>query len=209
MALKLRAYLLGRLSAHYGNSMATRYRPHVLGIDDGPFVKHVTEKALIVGVMMEGADLIEAVAVSRFPVDGAEVTAFLGSWIEGLRFRPALQCVLLGGITIAGLCVVDVEQLSATLRLPVVVTNRKLPTNALLVRALESANLQARIPIVDRSPAPFAVSEGLFAAQAGADREWAARLLRVTRLKSELPEPLRLAHMIARGIATGESRGRP
>ena len=34
--------------------MPARYRPHVLGIDDGPFVKHVTEKALIVGVMMEG-----------------------------------------------------------------------------------------------------------------------------------------------------------
>ena len=35
--------------------MPARYRPHVLGIDDGPFVKHVTETALIVGVMMEGA----------------------------------------------------------------------------------------------------------------------------------------------------------
>jgi hypothetical protein len=115
---------------------ATRpYRPHVLGIDDGPFVKHVTETALIVGVMMEGADLVEAVATCEFPVDGAEVTAFLGSWIEGLRFRPTLQCVLLGGITIAGLCVVDIEQLSARLGLPVVVTNRKLPSNAPLMRA--------------------------------------------------------------------------
>ena len=75
------------------------YRPHVLGIDDGPFVKHVSETALIVGVMMEGADLVEAVALGEFPVDGEEVTAFLGSWIDGLRFRPALQCVLLGGIT--------------------------------------------------------------------------------------------------------------
>ncbi len=189
--------------------MPACYRPHVLGIDDGPFVKHVTETALIVGVMMEGADLVEAVALGEFPVDGAEVTTFLGSWIEGLRFRPALQCVMFGGITIAGLCVVDVEQLSARLGLPVVVTNRKLPTNAPLMRALESAGLSARIPIVDRSPASFAVSDGLFAAQAGADQAWTERLLRVTRLKSELPEPLRLAHMIARAIATGESRGRP
>lgn len=189
--------------------MPAFYRPHVLGIDDGPFVKHVSEKALIVGVMMEGADLVEAVAVSEFPVDGAEVTPFLGSWIEGLRFRPALQCVLLGGITIAGLCVVDIEQLSARLGLPVVVTNRKLPTNAPLLRALESAGLSDRIPIVERSPAPFSVSGGLFAAQAGADREWTERIFRVTRLKSALPEPLRLAHIIARAIATGESRGRP
>ena len=189
--------------------MSACYRPHVLGIDDGPFVKHVSETALIVGVMMEGADLVEAVALGEFPVDGAEVTAFLGGWIEGLRFRPALQCVLLGGITIAGLCVVDIQQLSARLGLPVVVTNRKLPTNAPLMHALESADLSARISIVDRSPASFSVSDGLFAAQAGTDREWTERLLRVIRSKSELPEPLRLAHMIARAIASGESRGRP
>ncbi len=185
------------------------YRPHVFGIDDGPFDKTVDVNVSVVGVMMEGADLVEAVAVGEFPVDGAEVTDFLCSWIEGLRFRPALQCVLLGGITIAGLCVVDIEEISARLRLPVVITNRKLPSNAPLTRALESANLSAHIPILDRSPAPFLVADGLFAAQAGADRDWTERLLRATRLKSELPEPLRLAHMIARAIATGESRGRP
>jgi len=156
------------------------YRPHVLGIDDGPFVKHVTEKTLIVGVKMEGADLVEAVATSEFPVDGAEVTAFLGGWIEGLRFRPSLQCVLFGGITIAGLCVVDIEELSARLGLPIVIANRKLPSNAPLLRALESAGLSARIPVVDRAPLPFSVSEGLFAAQAGADPEWVVKLLQTT-----------------------------
>ena len=189
--------------------MPAQYRPHVLGIDDGPFDKYLTERALIVGVMMEGADLVEAVALSEFPVDGDDVTAFLEDWIEGLRFRPALQCVLLGGITIAGLCVVDVERLSASLGLPVVVTNRKLPSNLPLTRALESAGLSARVSILERTPAPFPISDGLVAAQAGADRQWTERLLRVTRAKSEVPEALRLAHMIARAIATGESRGRP
>ncbi len=189
--------------------MPVRYRPHVLGIDDGPFDKYVSETALIVGVMMEGADLVEAVALGEFSVDGDDVTAFLENWIEGLRFRSALQCVLLGGITIAGLGVVDIERLAERLGLPVVVTNRKLPSNAPLMRALESAGLSARIPIVERSPAPFPVSDGLFAAQAGADRQWTERIIRATRSKSELPEPLRLAHMIARAIATGESRGRP
>jgi len=189
--------------------MTGHYRPHVLGIDDGPFEKDVDETALIVGVMMEGADLVEAVAVSEFPVDGDDVTAFLADWIEGLRFRPALQCVLLGGITIAGLCVVDVERLSATLGLPVVVTNRKQPSDELLIRALESAGLGARVATVESSPNAVSISDGLFAAHAGTDQQWTERLVRVTRSKSQLPEPLRLAHMIARAIATGESRGRP
>ena len=86
--------------------MAARERPHVLGIDDGPFEKRQREPVPIVGVMMEGADLVEVIAITGFPVDGAEATAFLAEWIRGLRLRPTLQGIALGGITIAGLGVV-------------------------------------------------------------------------------------------------------
>ena len=71
--------------------MAPSRRPHVLGIDDGPFSKGQREPVPIVGVMMEGADLVEAIAVTEFPVDGADATNFLAQWIEGLRLRPTLQ----------------------------------------------------------------------------------------------------------------------
>ena len=36
----------------------------------------------------------------------------------------------------------------------------------------------------------------------------AAALVAASRRKADLPEPLRLAHLIARAVATGESRGR-
>ena len=116
---------------------------------------------------------------------------------------------MLGGITIAGLGVVDALQLSQRIGLPVVITNRRAPSDAPLHRALASAGLSERIPIVDRSPPAFRVTSGLYVAQAGGDRQWAEKLIRATRAKSELPEPLRLAHMIARAVASGESRGRP
>ena len=189
--------------------MPAQYRPHVLGIDDGPFDKFESETTPIVGVMMEGADLVEAVAITAFPVDGEDVTPFLADWIENLRFRPALQGILLGGITIAGLCVVDALQLAQRVRLPVVITNRREPSDEPLRRALHAAGLPDRIPIVDHSPRPFRLTSGLYAALAGESRQWAEKLLRSTRAKSDLPEPLRLAHMIARAIASGESRGRP
>lgn len=184
-------------------------RPHVLGIDDGPFEKFSSETVPIVGVMMEGADLVEAVAVTRFAVDGEDVAAFLADWIAGLRFRPALHGVLFGGITIAGLAVLDAEELAQRTGLPVVIVNRKERGNARLAAALETAGLAQRLPLLERAPKAFAVESGLYLAQAGADAETAAALVRATRSKSELPEPLRLAHLIARAIATGESRGRP
>ncbi|MCZ6596076.1 MAG: DUF99 family protein, partial [Planctomycetota bacterium] len=103
-------------------------RPHVLGIDDGPFEKYADgASAPIVGVMMEGADLVESVAIARFPVDGDGVTDFLADWIASLRSRPALQCLLFSGITLAGLAVLEPQRLAGRLGLPVVVVNRKPP----------------------------------------------------------------------------------
>jgi endonuclease V-like protein UPF0215 family len=183
-------------------------RPHLIGIDDGPFEKDGDAATPIVGVVMEGSDLVEGVAMTRFPIDGAGVTDFLTAWIQGLRFRPGLQGIVLGGITIAGLAVVDVERLSRALELPVLVLNRKDPRNHRLAAALESAGLADRLEAVDRTPPSFPVREGLYLACAGASPEEAARLIDATRRKGEMPEPLRLAHLIASAVVRGESRGR-
>ena len=183
-------------------------RPHLLGIDDGPFDKDADAATPIVGVMMEGSDLVEGVAMTRFPIDGAAVTDFLVDWIGGLRFRPGLHGIVLGGITIAGLAVVEVERLSRALELPVLVLNRKDPRNHRLAGALQSAGLAERLEVVDRIPPSFPVSDGLYLACAGASPEEAARLIDATRRKGEMPEPLRLAHLIASAVVRGQSRGR-
>lgn len=183
-------------------------RPHVLGIDDGPFEKFAPgAEAPLVGVMMEGADQVEAVALTRFPVDGDGVTAFLADWIEALRFRPALQAVVFGGITLAGLALLDPEALALRLAVPVLVLNRRAPRDAGLRRALRAAGLEARVAQLERAPAAFPLGP-LHVSVSGASREEAALLLERTRRKSPLPEPLRVAHLIARAIATGQSRGR-
>jgi endonuclease V-like protein UPF0215 family len=184
-------------------------RPHVLGIDDGPVDKRSRAPVPVVGVMMEGADLVEAVAITRFPVDGAGATEFLAGWVSGLRLRPALQAVVVGGITIAGLGVLEVERLSLALRRPVLVVNRRAPANAPLVRALERAGLKERQGAVERTPPAHAVGPRLFVAAAGMRPEEAVSLVRAMRRKSELPEALRIAHLVARAVSTGESRGRP
>ncbi len=184
-------------------------RPHLLGIDDGAFDKHQSDGVPIVGVMMEGCDLVEAVAVSEFPVDGAGASEFLAEWVESLRFRPALQGVVLGGITLAGLGLVDVEALAARLGVPVLVVNRRDPGRHRLREALAAAGLVDRLPLVERTPAAFALESGVFLSCAGIDSEGAAALVRASLLKSQLPEPLRLAHLIGRALATGQSRGRP
>jgi hypothetical protein len=184
-------------------------RAHTLGIDDGPFDKFASARVPIVGVMMEGPDLVEAVARTEFAVDGDGVTEFLADWVRSLRFHPALQAVFLGGITIAGLGVIDIRALSDRLGVPVLAVNRRDPSENRVGEALAAAGLEERAPLLEATPPPVRVDDHLFVACAGASADDAVRLVRASRAKSEFPEPLRLAHVIARAYAAGESRGRP
>ena len=183
-------------------------RPHVLGIDDGPFRKGQAERVPVVGVMMEGSDLVEGVAVTHFPVDGDRVTDFLAEWVSGLRLADAVQAIVLGGISIAGLALVDVADLSERLGVPVLAVTRRDPAANRVAEALAAAGLSARLPILVRSPPAVPAGSGLWIASAGAEPAAARALLDATLRKARLPEPLRLAHLIARAVVDGESRGR-
>jgi endonuclease V-like protein UPF0215 family len=184
------------------------FRPHVLGIDDAPFEKGQAHPVPIVGVMMEGSALVESVAVGEFAVDGEGATEFLADWVTGLRSYASLQGIVLGGITIAGLGVVDIEALAPRVERPVLVVTRRRPTNEQLVLALRTAGFEGRVAIVERSPRASRISDGLYVAQAGTDVASAARIVRATVGKAQLPEPLRVAHLVGRAIVAGESRGR-
>ena len=183
-------------------------RPHILGIDDAPFEKGQAQPVPIVAVMMEGADLVEGIALDYFPVDGEAATDYLACWIAGLRFHASLQAVALGGITLAGLGIIDPTELAARLGVPVLVITRREPVDGPLIHALEAAGLRDRIPIVERSPRAFPLTEGQHLACAGIDWDGGVRLARATLRKSQFPEPLRVAHLIGRALVTGESRGR-
>lgn len=180
----------------------------MVGVDDGPFEKGQAGLVPLVAVHMEGADLVEGVAFSEFPVDGADATAHLVEWIGGSRARAGLQAVVLGGITLAGLGVVDVPGLAAALGLPVLALTRRATADGELPSALRAAGLEERLALVERSPTPVRLGDGLHATLAGIDAPAARALLCAVTRKGRMPEALRLAHMIARAAVLGESRGR-
>jgi len=188
--------------------MALADRPHTLGIDDGPFDKGQADPVRLVAVMMEGADLVESVAMASFPVDGDAATGFLSAWVQRLRAQRSIQVIVLGGITIAGLGVVDIRELAGATGIPVASVTRRDPSRSRLASALQAAGLADRLAIVENSPEAAPIGAGLFVSCAGAPAAEIHPLIRACLGKSNVPEPLRLAHLIARAAATGESRGR-
>ena len=156
------------------------FSPHVLGVDDGPFEKRQSEPVPIVGVMMECPRLLECVAIGSLPVDAANASEALGEWISGLRCYPSVRAVILGGISIAGLGLIDVPRLAERIRRAVLVVNRKDPSTSALGEALRAAGLTDRIEILERTPAAIRIREGLHLAWSGCAQREAEAILRAS-----------------------------
>jgi endonuclease V-like protein UPF0215 family len=116
--------------------------------------------------------------------------------------------VLLGGITFAGFNIVDIHGLAARLERPVLVVARRRPRLEKIRRALSNLpRAERRWALLERAGA-MEPAGPVMVQRAGLSLADAQGLLAATTLHGNLPEPLRLAHLIAGGLTTGHSRGR-
>jgi endonuclease V-like protein UPF0215 family len=181
---------------------------HVIGIDDAPFARTHRGDILMVGAVFSGVRL-DGVLSGKVRRDGANATQRIARMIEESRFFSQLQLVLLQGIAVAGFNVVDIHALHRQLELPVMVVARKRPNmkaihHALLTRVPGGARKWA---LVEKA-GPMELLGGVFVQRAGLNITDASRVLNRLAVNSDIPEPLRTAHLIAGGVATGESRHR-
>jgi endonuclease V-like protein UPF0215 family len=182
---------------------------HVIAVDDAPFAREHRGDVLVVGAVFAGLRL-EGVLSTRVRRDGRNSTDALAAMVGGSRFARHAQALLLGGIALAGFNVVDIHALSARLGLPVLVVARRAPRMA----AVEAALLGrvrggARKWALVRRAGPMEPVAGVHVQRAGLSPAEARGLVEALAVGgSRLPEPLRVAHLIAGGVATGESRGR-
>lgn len=181
---------------------------NVVGFDDAPFAHAHFGDVRIVGAVCSRTRL-DGVLAGKVRRDGANATDELVRLILGSKFREHVRAVLLQGIALAGFNVVDIHRLSATLEVPVVVAVRRRPRLHLVERALrERTRGGARKWRLVEAAGPLEPIGAMWIQRVGLGLAEAADLLRATTLHGNVPEPLRLAHLIAGGVTTGQSRGR-
>jgi uncharacterized protein len=187
--------------------MRRRYS-HVAGFDDAPFDRGHRGDVRVVGAVFAGRRL-DGVLSTRVRRDGANATARLAACITGSRFFAQLQAVLLQGIAFAGFNVVDLDALHRDTGLPVVVIARRRPSLAAIRRALltQVPGGQRKWRLIEAA-GPMEPLAGVYVQRRGIGRAEAGRLIEGFQHHGLLPEPLRVAHMIAGGITLGESRHR-
>lgn len=183
----------------------------VLGIDDAPFDFEDTTVP-VVGALMRGPTYLEAVLRTDVAVDGRDATERIAGMVAGSSHVESLQAVMLDGIAFGGFNVVDLQGLHDDLGVPVITVTRDAPDLDAMRETLRERfdDWEDRWqPIAEGEIRPVATDHDPVHVKAvGLDAATVDELVSSFTVRGRVPEPVRVAHLIAGGIATGESTGR-
>jgi endonuclease V-like protein UPF0215 family len=179
----------------------------VLGVDDGVFVPHVPSLVPVVGVVFRGGYWVEGVMHTEVLVDGFDATEKIAAMITSSPHHKQLQVIMLNGITFGGFNIVDLKTLNAAVGLPVVAVTREKPDLDEIRAALEhlSRSEERWRAVVDAGEVTEVTTRNLakkiYLHVAGIAVVDAMRVVRLTSTRSNIPECLRVAHLIASGVS--------
>lgn len=175
-----------------------------LGIDDGPFKRGARGQVLVVGAVYSAVSF-EGLLSTRVRQDGFNATDCLIDMIRGSKFQPQVHVVMLDGITLGGFNVVDLPRLADEIGLPCLAIMRKRPDRRSIMNALSRVSRpRVREELMDRAGTVHRAGP-LFFQSAGVQPVVARRVITASVYLGNMPECLRAAHLIARGIVDGQS----
>jgi endonuclease V-like protein UPF0215 family len=178
----------------------------ILGIDDGPFDKSKKGKVLVVGTIFRGGSFLDGIISTKVTIDGTDATKKLIKLINGTKHKPQLQYIILDGIALGGFNVVDIEELHKKTSLPVIVVIRRMPDLQKITETLIKIGQEQKISLLKKAGQVYPL-RNIFIQLKGLNIKEAEEVLKISCTRSLLPEPIRVAHIIASGIVTGESKG--
>jgi endonuclease V-like protein UPF0215 family len=182
-----------------------------LGIDDGPF-HFGDDEVPLVGVAVQAPSYIEAVLMTRAHVDGRDATERILGMIRTSRYREGLRMVFLNGIAVGGFNVIDLNTLHRDLRVPVVTITRRAPDLDAIRDALRRKfdDWEERWALIKDHGIEQVTTHHtpLHVTYVGATRADVVEAIALTTVRGALPEPLRVAHLVAAATVKGESHGR-
>jgi endonuclease V-like protein UPF0215 family len=178
----------------------------VLGVDDGPFTPH-KGYAPVVGVVFRGGYWLDGVLSTKVKVDGFNATDKIATMIVESPHYRQVRIMMLEGVTFGGFNVVDIEELNTLTELPVIVVTRNKPDFREIHAAVKKLpNSIERWAAVQKAGQVFEVhtrsmGEKVYMEISGIRESDARRILQMTSTRSSIPEPLRVAHLIASGTS--------
>lgn len=182
----------------------------ILGFDDGPFDKFSKTKkySIVVGTFYRGGDFLDGVLSTKVTIDGDDATENIRRIVQGCKWKSLVQAILLDGIAVAGFNIIDINLLSERLGIPVIVVMRNIPDTSGMQKALKNIGMTKKFELIKKAGEITEHPCGVFFQYAGCTKEFTRDIITLTTRNAKIPEPLRVAHIIAAGIVKGESRGK-
>mgnify|MGYP001557819376 CR=1 FL=1 len=178
----------------------------VLGIDDGVFKPHSKDMVDVVGVVFRGGYWLDGFMHTKVQVDGMDATERLAEMITHSPHYPQLRVIMLNGVTLAGFNIVDIKELYEKVKRPTIAVTRDKPNLKDIKKALQNLpETEKRWKAIDRAGKMIRVrtrerQDPIYVHVAGIPEETAERILKSTSTRSNIPEALRVAHIIASGL---------
>jgi len=178
----------------------------VLGVDDGVFVPHSKGVATVVGVVYRGGYWLDGVMRTEVEIDGMDATEKIASMITASPHYGQLRVVMLNGVTFAGFNMVDIKKLFERVRLPVITVTREKPDFDDIRRALRNLpEYENRLEAMENAGKLIEVhtrdaEQVVYVQIVGISEKDAEKILKSTSTRSNIPEALRVAHIIASGL---------
>ncbi len=178
----------------------------VVGVEDGGFSKKPQglgiQKALFVCVLLRGKRISDFQA-DMITVDGLDATGKLTSMLR----RWSFDAVMLAGVSFAGFNLVDPTIVFEEFNKPVIVISRTKPNNIAVKNALRQhfEDWRVRWRVFEKLGSVYEVvsmpaEPPIYVEVIGAELEWARKLIRSTSVCCRVPEPVRVARLVARGL---------
>lgn len=189
--------------------MKIKPQTRILGIDDGSLRG---EDILLVGVVFRGGFWIDGLLSCWIQRDGTDATDKIISMVNTTKHED-LRVIMTDGITFAGFNTIDIWKIAEETSLGVIPVMRKMPDFDRIEKALNNfPDKEERWRCVEKAGPVHRihVHRGwLYFQYAGLEEEEAQKVIELTCMHSQLPEPVRVAHIIATGIIRGEASRKP
>ncbi len=173
-----------------------------IGIDEGHWTRKDRETVLI-GAVVRGNIELEGVLKTNITVDGDDGTDRIIDMVGKSRFYPQLKAIFTNSVILAGVNVIDIQKIHKELGIPVIAILRKVPQTEKLIKGIKE-----KFPEKVKQLKEYGIPKKIGNIYYYASGENVEKLIKITIRRGNIPEPIRLAHIIASGITLGESRGR-
>lgn len=181
----------------------------VLGIAES--FRRELEKSMLAGIVMRSDFIIDGVGFTRITVGGMDATEGVMQLVESLR-RDDINLMMLNGCVISWFNIVDIHTLYQRLQIPLICVTYE-ESEGLeehISRHFEAEERDLRIEaykkLGDRVPVKLYDHGEVLIRSLGIGEAEAAAVLKKFTAHGRVPEPLRVARIVARALLRMESQ---